>query len=117
MRYAVYKLSRRFDQDISSLCGAFSIELIDGKVNKPRICFGGMAGTPQRASATEQALQDQPWTVATVSAAQQAMEKDFKPLSDWRGSSSYRMEAAQNLLQRFWLESSGETAQLNREVD
>jgi len=105
LRYAVYKLSRRFDQDISSLCGAFSMRLVDGKVTDPRICFGGMAGTPKRARHAEQALAGQAWNQDCISAAQQALQQDYQPLNDWRGSSDYRMQAAQNLLQRFYLET------------
>lgn len=105
LHYAVYKLSRRFDQDISSLCGAFSMRLCDGKVTEPRICFGGMAGTPLRARMAEQALAGQEWNSATIRAAQQALQSDYQPLSDWRGSRDYRMQSAQNLLQRFYLET------------
>src|SRR5690606_31548280 len=82
LHYAVYKLSRRFDQDISSLCGAFSLRLGGGRIAEPRICFGGMAGIPQRASAAERALRGQPWTLERVQAAQQAMQQDFQPLTD-----------------------------------
>lgn len=105
LQYAVYKLSRRFDQDISSLCAAFSMHLVDGKVTEPRICFGGMAGRPLRARNSERALAGQDWNQDTVSAAQQALQQDYQPLSDWRGSREYRMQAAQNLLQRFYLET------------
>jgi xanthine dehydrogenase small subunit len=115
LHYAVYKLSRRFDQDISSLCGAFSLRLENGIVVEPRICFGGMAGTPRRASKAEQALAGRPWDQFTVKAAQNALQQDYTPLSDWRGSEQYRMRAAQNLLQRFFLETTGEgPVQLDR---
>ncbi len=117
LHYAVYKLSRRFDQDISSLCGAFSMSLIDGKVSEPRICFGGMAGTPLRAKKAEQAMAGKHWNPETVSAAQLALQNDYQPLSDWRGSSDYRMQAAQNLLQRFYLETQNTAdARLQRGV-
>ncbi|HKX54590.1 MAG TPA: xanthine dehydrogenase small subunit, partial [Xanthomonadales bacterium] len=105
LHYRVYKLSRRFDQDISSLCGAFSLRLEGDEIIEPRICFGGMAGTPRRASAAEHALRGQAWTLERVQAAQQALLEDFEPLTDWRGSSAYRMQAAQNLLLRFYLET------------
>ncbi len=109
LHYAVYKLSRRFDQDISSLCGAFSLRLDRGRIVEPRICFGGMAGTPKRARHAENALRGQPWTLERVQAAQQAMQQDFQPLTDWRGSSEYRMKAAQNLLLRFYLETQDQS--------
>ncbi len=106
---AVYKISKRFDQDISALCAAIAVRLEDGKVASVRLCFGGMAGTPKRAVKAEQALIGQTWKEATILLAQQAMGDDFTPLSDWRASSEYRMLAAQNMLMRFYLESSGET--------
>jgi len=110
LAYAVYKLSRRRDQDISSLCGAFSMRIVDGKVTEPRICFGGMAGIPKRAEHAEQALAGQAWNPETVSAAKQALQSDYQPLTDWRGSREYRMQAAQNLLQRFYLDTESTAA-------
>jgi xanthine dehydrogenase small subunit len=115
LKFAVYKLSKRFDQDISAVCAAFSLQLWEGKVANPRLCFGGMAGIPKRASAAERVLAGADWNEAAVVAAQQAMLEDFTPLSDWRASSGYRMQAAQNLLQRFFLETQGDApAQLQR---
>jgi xanthine dehydrogenase small subunit len=115
LKFAVYKLSKRFDQDISAVCAAFSLQLWEGKVANPRLCFGGMAGIPKRASAAERVLAGADWNEAAVVAAQQAMLEDFTPLSDWRASSGYRMQAAQNLLRRFFLETQGDApAQLQR---
>ncbi|HET6564928.1 MAG TPA: xanthine dehydrogenase small subunit, partial [Xanthomonadales bacterium] len=105
LHYGVYKLSRRFDQDISSLCGAFSLRQQGDIITETRICFGGMAGTPRRATTAETALRGHAWTLERVQAAQQALLQDFQPLDDWRGSSAYRMKAAQNLLLRFYLEN------------
>ena len=103
--FRVYKLSKRFDQDISSVCGAFALLLDGGEVAAIRICYGGMAGIPARASGAESALLGQRWN-------RESMD-DFQPLTDWRASSEYRMLAAQNLLQRFFLETtSDETVQL-----
>jgi xanthine dehydrogenase small subunit len=117
LHYAVYKLSRRFDQDITSLCGAFSLRLDGNRIVEPRICFGGMAGIPKRAGAAESALRGQAWTLERVQAAQQAMEQDFRPLNDWRGSAEYRMKAAQNLLLRFYLETQEQMqVQVQREA-
>jgi xanthine dehydrogenase small subunit len=117
LHYRVYKLSRRFDQDISSLCGAFSLRLEGDEIVEPRICFGGMAGIPQRARAAEHALRGQAWTLERVQAAQQALLEDFDPLTDWRGSANYRMHAAQNLLLRFYLETHDQLpVQLQRGV-
>jgi xanthine dehydrogenase small subunit len=112
-QFAVYKISKRFDQDISAVCGAFSIRLKDQKVVGARICFGGMAGTPLRAADAERALIGQPWNLASVSRAREALAADYTPLTDWRASSEYRLLVAQNLLQRFFLETTGaEPAQL-----
>jgi len=104
--FAVYKVSKRFDQDISALCGAFCFELESGKIQRARICFGGMAGTPRRASAAEQALLGQAWSEATVEKAQAALAEEFSPLTDWRAGHAYRLRVAQNLLQRFFLETT-----------
>ncbi len=68
-RLKCYKMSKRFDQDISAVCGCFSIRVADGKVTDARIAFGGMAGIPKRAAAVEAALVGQPWTRETVEAA------------------------------------------------
>ena len=101
-----YKISKRFDCDISALCGGFSIEVgSDNTVAALRLAFGGMAGTVKRAALAEAALLGQPWTQEKVRAAQAALAHDFQPLSDMRASAAYRLQVAQNLLQRFWLET------------
>jgi xanthine dehydrogenase small subunit len=104
----IVKLSKRFDSDISAVCGAFAITVTGGVVTAARIAFGGMAGTPARALACEAALVGRPWSEATVEAAAQALAQDYTPLADARGSSAYRRTAAANLLRRLWIEQSGE---------
>ncbi len=111
-RLKCYKLSKRFDQDISAVCGCFSLTVTDGNVTAARIAFGGMAGTPKRASAVEAALTGQPWTEATVRAALPAFETDFTPLSDMRASAAYRMEAAKGMLLRYFHEDQGTPARV-----
>jgi xanthine dehydrogenase small subunit len=106
-RLRCYKLSKRFDQDISAVCGCFNITVTDGIVSSARIAFGGMAGTPKRAAHVEKALIGQPWTDATVTAAMQAFGQDYTPLSDMRASAGYRMQAASNMLLRYFLEDTG----------
>lgn len=106
-RLRVWKVSKRFDQDISALCGAFSITVINGTVTAARIAFGGMAATPKRAHAVEAALLHQPWTEATIATAQGAFAGDFTPIDDMRASAAYRLEVARNLLHRYWLEDQG----------
>ena len=109
-RFAAYKLSKRFDQDISTVAAAFAVTLYDGRVASVRLAFGGMAAVPARAPTAEAALSGAPWTLATVQAAMGALERDFKPLDDLRGTARYRLAAARNLLLRFWHESQGERA-------
>jgi len=104
--FKVFKLSKRFDQDISAVCGAFALTLEDGVVATARIAFGGMAGTPKRAAACEAALVGQPWTEATVELAMAALEADFTPLSDMRASAAYRRLTARNMLRKVLLETT-----------
>jgi xanthine dehydrogenase small subunit len=104
-RFCAYKISKRFDSDISALCGAFAIELEGDNITSARLAFGGMAATVQRATQCEAALCGQPWNEGTLAAAMAALRSDFKPLTDMRASSDYRMQVAQNLLRRFWLQT------------
>ncbi len=110
----VYKLSKRFDQDISAVCGAFNVTVQDGKVQAARIAFGGMAGIPKRAAAVEAALTGQPWTAETISAALPAFAVDFQPLTDMRASAAYRLKAAQNLLGRYFADLGGHEVDVRR---
>jgi len=105
---ACYKLSKRFDQDISAVCGCFSIRVKDGHVAAARIAFGGMAATPKRARSVEQALIGAPWTQASVEGAMERFADDFTPIGDMRGSARYRMRAARNMLARLFAERSGQ---------
>ena len=107
-----YKLSKRFDQDISAVCGCFDIVVENGKVFAARIAFGGMAGTPKRASAVEAALIGKDWSEATITAAQAEFAQDFQPMSDMRASAAYRLEVAQGMLMRDFLERSGQATRV-----
>ncbi len=100
-----YKISKRFDQDISAVCGCFNLHIEDGAVALARIAYGGMAATPKRAAAVEAALLGKPWTEETVAAALPAFAEDFTPIDDMRASAGYRLLAAQNLLRRCFHES------------
>ena len=102
-----YKISKRFDQDISAVCGCFNVTVDAGVVTAARIAFGGMAGVPKRASLAEAALVGKAWTEAAVDAAAEAMAGDFAPLSDMRASAGYRMLTAQNLLRRYFHDLNG----------
>jgi xanthine dehydrogenase small subunit len=100
-----YKISKRFDCDISAVCAGFALELDGGVVKDARLAFGGMAATVKRAAQAEAALRGQPWTEATLHATQRALAADFTPLTDMRASAAYRLQVAQNLLRRLWLET------------
>ncbi len=100
-----YKLSKRRDSDISAVCAGFFVRLDGERIAEARLGWGGMAATARRANATEAALTGQPWSEATLRAAQAALAQDFKPLTDLRASAGYRLKVAQNLLERFWLET------------
>jgi xanthine dehydrogenase small subunit len=89
-RFAAYKISKRFDQDISAVCAAFHVD-----AGKARFAFGGMAATPARARCAEAAFPE------GVEQACAALAEDFKPLSDQRASAWYRLTVAQNLLRKF----------------
>jgi xanthine dehydrogenase small subunit len=108
VRFRTYKLSKRFDQDISAVCAAFALTVVDDQVVQARIAFGGMAATPRRASLAEAELVGQDWSEARVRAAMAALAQDFAPLSDMRASAGYRQRTAQNLLYRYWLETRTE---------
>jgi len=103
-----YKLSKRFDQDISAVCGCFNLTVSGSKIETARIAYGGMAGTPKRAHAFEAALIGQPFTEAAIAAALPVLQQDFQPMSDMRASATYRMNAAQAMALRYLRERSGE---------
>jgi xanthine dehydrogenase small subunit len=105
LQFRTYKVSKRHDSDISTVCAAFAIKVDQGTIREARIAFGGMAATPKRASHTEAVLAGQPWTEATLRAARTALATDYTPLADMRASAEYRMKVAQNLLERFYLET------------
>ncbi len=102
-----YKISKRFDDDISAVCLVLKLDIADGTVQRASIGAGGVAATPVRAQQTEAALQGQPWTEATVQQAIRVLQAEFSPISDMRASGDYRRTVLGNLLQRFWLESQG----------
>ncbi len=113
---AAYKVTKRRDEDISAVAAGFQVIVEGGVVKRARLAYGGMAATPKRAAAVEAALVGQPWTLDSVTRAQEAFAEDFQPLTDWRASADYRLTVARNLLRRFYLEKTGAPALLNREV-
>lgn len=104
--HAAYKISKRRDEDISSVCAAFNLTVEDGKITAARIAYGGMAATPKRASHAEASLIGQSWSEVTLVAAGSELGKDFTPLTDWRASADYRLQVAQNMFRRIYLENS-----------
>ena len=118
-RLASYKVSKRYDQDISAVCAAFVIGLDeDGTIFHCRVAYGGMAATPARARNTGKVLLGSKWNEKNLALAMATLAEDFSPLSDVRASSDYRLKVAQNLLTRFYLETqpgqSGAVSQVNR---
>jgi len=115
-QFAIHKISKRFEEDITATLGAFHLKLdADGKVASIRIAYGGMAATPKRAFAVEAALLGKPWNEATVEAALEAYGSDYQPLSDMRATADYRLLVAKNLLRRFYAETQGEAEPLRPE--
>ncbi len=103
-----YKISKRYDDDISAVCLVIHLQIADGRVQQVSMGAGGVAATPVRARQTEAVLRGQPWQLATVQAAMAALRAEFEPISDMRASAAYRREVLGNLLQRFWLETQGQ---------
>jgi xanthine dehydrogenase small subunit len=101
---ASYKISKRFDQDISAVCAGIVVRILDGHMVSVRLAYGGMAATPKRAPKAEAALTGKAWSEESMQSAAAALAEDFKPLGDMRASSSYRQQVAARLLQRFYRE-------------
>ena len=102
-----YKISKRYDDDISAVCLVIAMTLDQGRVARMSIGAGGVAATPARARRTEAVLRGQPWTLAAAQQAGAMLREEFQPISDMRASAAYRSQVLGNLMQRFWLESQG----------
>jgi xanthine dehydrogenase small subunit len=100
-----YKISKRYDCDISALFAGLMIELDGERVKNARFAYGGMAAIVKRARGAEAAVIGQAWSKATVQAAMRALDSDFTPLSDLRASADYRRQVARGLLERLWLQT------------
>ncbi|MDU8929487.1 xanthine dehydrogenase small subunit [Alisedimentitalea sp. MJ-SS2] len=111
--HAAWKVSKRRDEDISSVAAGLAVTVANGHIANARVAFGGMAGVPKRAEQAEAALIGAEFSQAAFEAAAKAVVRDFEPLSDWRASADYRMLVAQNLFRRFWAElGAGEQARV-----
>ena len=102
------KWSKRFDQDISAVCTAYFLELSGDEVRTFRMACGGLAGVVKRAAHCEATIIGQPWTADTVKRACEALASDFTPITDARAAADIRLLAVQNLLRRFFLETTGD---------
>ena len=105
------KLSKRRDQDISTVAAGYRLRLKNGQFEDVRIGFGGMAATPRRAVAIESALREGGFAAAIA-----AVEQEFKPIDDWRGTAAYRLESARNLLRRLQLRIEAPGTAIDLEV-
>ena len=102
-----YKISRRYDQDISAVFVAFALSVVDGRIAGVRIGCGGVAATPRRAARTEAALLGKRWDEANARAAAAILAAEFQPITDMRAGAAYRAQVLGNLLVRCWLETGG----------
>ncbi len=105
--FTAYKLSKRFDQDISTVIGAYRLRVENGKVAELRAAYGGMAATTSRAKLVEAAVTGRPWTADTLKDIDSLIARDFQPMTDHRGTDAYRLRAAANLVRRLQAESAG----------
>lgn len=113
--FHAYKLSKRFDQDISTVVAAFRLRIEDGIVKQVRVAYGGMASQARRASAVEAKLADRPWNAAALDGIDAVLAQDFQPIDDHRGKAAYRLRAAANLLRRLQMETTADSAPMRLE--
>jgi xanthine dehydrogenase small subunit len=105
--FTTYKLSKRFDQDISTVIGAYRLRVENGNVAELRAAYGGMAATTARAKHVEEAITGKPWTAETLRDVDALIAQDFQPMTDHRGTDAYRLRAAANLIRRLQIETTG----------
>jgi xanthine dehydrogenase small subunit len=106
--FRCYKVTKRFDQDITAVLGSFKFTMEGDAVAKARVAFGGMAGTPKRALLTESALSGaRPDDRDSWEPALGALAYDYRPISDHRASADYRIETARALLTKAMMELAG----------
>ena len=102
--FKAYKISKRIDDDISSVCASFNLEIVNKKIKDIKIAYGGMAAIPKRAFYCEKMLLNSSFSEDTILKAQKSLEKDFQPIDDMRASKDYRVEIAKNLLTKCFVE-------------
>ena len=99
-----YKISKRIDDDISSVCASFNLEINNKKIKNIKIAYGGMAPIPKRAINCEKTLINSSLSEESFEKAKKNLEKDFSPINDTRATKDYRMEVAKNLLMKCFIE-------------
>ena len=104
--FKAYKISRRFDDDISSVCASFNFSIKKNIILKANVAYGGMSEIPKRASIIEKALTNSVFSEDTFSKAKNLIDKDFSPIDDMRASKNYRIDVAKNLMMKFFFEVS-----------
>ena len=102
--FKAYKISKRIDDDISSVCASFNLIIVNKKIKNIKIAYGGMAPIPKRAIQCEKILLNSDLSEEIILKAQMSLEKDFQPIDDMRASKNYRMEIAKNLLMKCFME-------------
>jgi hypothetical protein len=105
--FRTYKLAKRFDQDILRCVPHFQHSC---KMEYCQKSESPSAEWQQRRNRQRmpKPLEQQVWNEATLQTAMLALAEDYAPLSDMRASAGYRLQTAQNLLRRFWLETRAE---------
>ncbi len=103
--FKAYKISKRFDDDISSVCASFNFKIKDQRIQDAAIAYGGMAEIPKRAKNCENFLKNSKFSEDIFEKAKSLLKKDFNPISDMRASKKYRLEVAENLLVKFFIET------------
>ena len=104
--FATYKVSKRYEQDISAVCAGFAVTFDGGRVARFRAGYGGVAAVPKRAHHLERALIGGPWSLDSVTAGLPALDRDFQPITDMRAGKDYRRHVARNLMLKFYLETT-----------
>jgi xanthine dehydrogenase small subunit len=104
--FKAYKISKRFDDDISTVCASFNLLIENDKIVKAKIAYGGMSEIPKRATSIEKILDNSIFSKELFLKAQNLIKKDFSPIDDMRASRNYRIEIAKNLLMKFFYEIS-----------
>jgi xanthine dehydrogenase small subunit len=105
--FAAYKISKRFDQDISAVVAAFVLRVDGGKIASIRAAYGGMAAQASRAYTLEAALAGRNWTLERLDDLESLLAQDYTPADDHRASAAYRLTVAANLVRRLFLETTG----------